>query len=131
MEKDGAEPADRGRFLDEVQWHVGVRLLGERHPREVDVEHLAAHRIATHVVHERRDLTTIEAGQREERRVAPAPVGKLEGVHVRLDGGRWPRATEDDARQHTLPTKGAHLLSQYHARTDRELLGFSHDESLS
>ena len=59
----------------------------------------------------------VEGVAEGEEGAAPAAAGGVEGAK--------PAAAGAEA------AKGAHLLSQYHARTDREPLGFSHDESLS
>ena len=130
VQQDRAERAHGGRFVDEVERHVGVGLLGERDASEVHVEHATGHRVAADVVDQGRHLAAVEPGQREQRRVAPAAVRKLEGVLIRLDRGRIGAPAEDDTRQQTLPAKGVHLLAEDLARTDAELLCFGHDGSL-
>ncbi len=109
------------------QRDVGVGLLGERDAGEVHVEHAAAHGVAAHVINERRHLAAIEAGERKKGRVAPATIGELERVLIGLDRRRVGVAAVNDARKQTLAAKGVHLLTEYLARTDAELLCFGHD----
>src|SRR2546425_7207313 len=114
-----------------MERHVGVGLLREAHSREVDVEHAAALRIAGDVMDEGRDLSAVEAGERQQRRVPPAAVRELEAVGVGLDRQRVGVTAEDDARQHAAPAKAVYLLAEDGPLADGELLGFGHVLTLS
>src|SRR3989442_6940507 len=107
-----------------------MRLLRQRHAREVDVEHLAADRIAADVVDERGYLAAGEPGERKERRVPPAAVRELERVEVRVDRRRVGAAPEKDAGKDAPAAKGVHFLTEHRARANGQLLRFSHGGTL-
>ena len=121
VDEHGAERLHRGRLVHEVQRHLGVRLLGEAHSLEVDMEQAAGHGVARDTVDQCRDRIAVEALERQQGGVAPAAVRAFKGAKVRLDRGGVLASAEDDARQHALAAELGDLLAHHLAGTDSEL----------